>query len=1115
MKTAACLLSVTLISCASFGAETADCRERTFVDPVRVVWKSQPSAEYSAECAVKHEERLLLPRRGQVPEAGWTGAKAQAGGCFMENCGNVASIILDFGRELHGGIVLGVGAASSRGMKARVRFGESVSETCSDAASGERGAGNDHAIRDGVIDLPFMGLREIGETGFRFVRIDLVTTGHVTLESVRAVSVMRSMRRVGSFRCSDERLNRIWDTAARTAHLCCQRYLWDGIKRDRMVWMGDTYPMTMAILNVFGAAPVLPDSLDYMADVTDPEKEWMNNFPSWTLWWVRNLAEWYRYTGQREYLDKYIGYVEKVVGHLASVVSPTNTFDMSPGFLDWPTQHNQPAVRAGMQALAGLTFRDAEFLGREAGRKDFADSCRRLAERVDSVAVDPHGSKQVAALLTLSGRADAGEMFWQVLGRNGCAGVSTFYGYFMLEAMSRAGEDAHALKTVRDYWGGMLDVGATSFWENFDLAWTNGCSRIDEMPVAGKKDIHGDYGEFCYPGFRHSLCHGWASGPAAWLINHVLGIRPVSVGCRRVEVKPFLGDLGWAEGAMALPDGRAVHVRVERRADGSVRTVVDAPEDVTVEGDGIERPDVLPMAARWREPDLSRVRVGGELLTRLNRNFGRLEEEKYRPDRVFLTMKESWDWPGDTEGRTILGLMLDAQATDRRPKHLDAILARLPEKLNEKGYMGPVFDKLHEQQLSGNGWLLRGLCEHYRGTGSRESLTRARRLLEGLFLADTAPYAEYPTDPACRAKGRGGASGNIDGILGRWMLSTDIGCVFIAMDAMIEAYEFFPKPRLKDAIDALLARFLTIEPMAIQAQAHATLTALRGLIKYGEMTGESRWIAEAERGFRIYCEHCMTENYENYNWYERFDRLSESCAVVDSFMVALALGRDTGRSAYFDLAHRIYWNGLCRLQRRNGGFGLDVGPGKGAGTPDLSVGEPEAHWCCTMRGAEGLAQAAQNACLVRGDDVLIVFPREGHYDLKVRSGRFPLKVTGDFPLGKTVRLEIDGDVPADSELLLFVPAHVKFAGRTPERDGFIRLGKGFSRGQAIELAYELEEHELALQNPANALSGFAHRKFRGPLQLGADAQGKLRPLYHLMDESVWEKGSGKLRILFP
>jgi hypothetical protein len=195
---------------------------------------------------------------------------------------------------------------------------------------------------------------------------------------------------------------------------------------------------------------------------------------------------------------------------------------------------------------------------------------------------DPHGAKSAAAMLALSGLRDPKEMFAQVLGANGHNGVSTFYGYYMLEAMSAAGESQRALDTVRDYWGGMLDVGATSFWEDFNLAWTNNCFRIDELPVAGKKDVHGDYGEFCYPGFRHSLCHGWSSGPASWCINHVLGIRPLDVGCRKVEVKPFLGDLAWAEGAMALPGGKAVKVRVERRPDGTLDTRVDAPHDVTV-----------------------------------------------------------------------------------------------------------------------------------------------------------------------------------------------------------------------------------------------------------------------------------------------------------------------------------------------------------------------------------------------------------------------------------------------------------------------------------------------------------------------------------------------------
>ena len=61
-----------------------------------------------------------------------------------------------------------------------------------------------------------------------------------------------------------------------------------------------------------------------------------------------------------------------------------------------------------------------------------------------------------------------------------------------------------------------------------------------------------------------------------------MGIRPLSLGCRTVEVKPCLGDLAWAEGAMALPDGGAVRVRAEKRADGSLDVRVAAPDWVKI-----------------------------------------------------------------------------------------------------------------------------------------------------------------------------------------------------------------------------------------------------------------------------------------------------------------------------------------------------------------------------------------------------------------------------------------------------------------------------------------------------------------------------------------------------
>jgi hypothetical protein len=58
----------------------------------------------------------------------------------------------------------------------------------------------------------------------------------------------------------------------------------------------------------------------------------------------------------------------------------------------------------------------------------------------------------------------------------------------------------------------MLDKGATTFWEDFDIAWAENSCRIDELPTPDKKDIHGDFGAFCYIGYRHSLCHGWPAG---------------------------------------------------------------------------------------------------------------------------------------------------------------------------------------------------------------------------------------------------------------------------------------------------------------------------------------------------------------------------------------------------------------------------------------------------------------------------------------------------------------------------------------------------------------------------------------------------------------------------
>ena len=240
MKMSIALMALSIPVAAYSATAHRDPRTREFVDPVRIVATSH---------GLEGADILSAPKFGQVPE-----------GRFLAGSGVVLSndewLVLDFGRELHGSLQIGSGAKGGRGAKVRVRFGESVSESMSELKGAAEGATatNDHAIRDDVGTLPWLGRREIGETGFRSVRIDNAGTGPVQLEYVRAVSTMRPMARLGSFRCSDERLNRVFETAVRTVHLCCQDYIWDGIKRDRLVWMGDTHPETKSILAVFGAA---------------------------------------------------------------------------------------------------------------------------------------------------------------------------------------------------------------------------------------------------------------------------------------------------------------------------------------------------------------------------------------------------------------------------------------------------------------------------------------------------------------------------------------------------------------------------------------------------------------------------------------------------------------------------------------------------------------------------------------------------------------------------------------------------------------------------------------------------------------------------------------------
>ncbi len=486
-------------------------------------------------------------------------------------------VVLDFGRERFGGLRLRVpGTAEAGTCRVRVRLGESVSEATTSTRAGT------------VVEIIPGATWTSGVTGFRFASVELAPDSLAAgLMLPEAYDAAPEPERLGSFACSDERLNRIWEVGARTVGLCMQGQVWDGIKRGQTVWAGDLYPALDVIAAAFGPHPDLPASLDELRDRTPllgTWLSWMNGIPGYSLWWIHCQAAWFAYSGDRPYLEAQRPYLVKLLGLIGAAIDAQGCEHYEGWrYLDWTTTEDPVAVHVGYEGLTALALRAADPLLALLGESDAQARCLATLDRLMAYQTPSTACKQARALMVLGGLASARPANLECLAPDPAAGLSPYLGYAVLEARALAGDHAGALDLIGRFWGAMLDLGATTWWEEFALDWAAQSDPID-VPVGDpRRDVHAGRSGNRRRGHGLSLCHAWSAGPTAWLSRHVLGVQPVEPGCQRVRVEPWLGPLDHAEGEYPTPHG-PIHVRHERRRDGSIASDVVAPEGVTVLG---------------------------------------------------------------------------------------------------------------------------------------------------------------------------------------------------------------------------------------------------------------------------------------------------------------------------------------------------------------------------------------------------------------------------------------------------------------------------------------------------------------------------------------------------
>lgn len=490
-------------------------------------------------------------------------------------------IILDFGREMSGGIRILTFHAFGNA-KIRLRFGESLSEVY--AELGEKNATNDHSLRDFYVQLVNYSDMTFGQTGFRFLRIDCPDEDmKIEIKSVVCVSDADEREERGTFQCDDRLVNKIWDTAAYTLRLCMHNgYFWDGIKRDRLVWIGDLYPEMKAAHCLFENIPEIENCLSF-AEAEAPVGTWMGNFPNYSLWWLIILADEYRHSGNKENLYKHFPYAKALLQHIFASVTKEGDTTFYPDFIDWPTYFEEggeiekkEASHTGTFYLLLLTLKKLKATFGELGENTALID--ELLIRLSRRRVKPVAKyKQIVALGVLAG--NKAKKNYENLCKNGAEGLSTFMAYEILSAVAACGGHRKALSMLKDYYGGMIKLGATTFWEDFDLKWTKNACGLDRLPKEGQKDIHGDFGRFCYVGFRHSLCHGWAAGVIPYIVENIAGIKESGIGCKSFIIEPHLSDIKNIKVVYPTPYGP---LTVEHMAEenGKVHTDIMAPKEV-------------------------------------------------------------------------------------------------------------------------------------------------------------------------------------------------------------------------------------------------------------------------------------------------------------------------------------------------------------------------------------------------------------------------------------------------------------------------------------------------------------------------------------------------------
>ena len=363
------------------------------------------------------------------------------------------------------------------------------------------------------------------------------------------------------FHCDDPLLNRIWEVAAHTFRLCSGIFFIDGVKRDKWIWSGDAY-QSLFVNRYLMADPDIDRRTLLALRGNDPMTTHINTIVDYSLYWILGVKAHFDAYQDREFLEQVY---PKMVSLMEFCRSRTEEHGFLVGqgrdwtFIDWADLDKDGPLGAE-QILFAACWRAMAEISALLGKQEEAEAYQQQQETlrrdinryywdetkgayVDSfMSGGRHISRQTnlfALLFDVADKAKRDCVIRNVILNDDVPPITTpYFNFFALDALGKLGRFGQVMDSIRSYWGGMLERGAATFWEEFDPA----------VHGAEQYDMYGDK-------FGKSLCHAWSASPIYLIARYFVGLRQDGAEDGGFVLEPQLEYFGDMDCTLPIGEG--------------------------------------------------------------------------------------------------------------------------------------------------------------------------------------------------------------------------------------------------------------------------------------------------------------------------------------------------------------------------------------------------------------------------------------------------------------------------------------------------------------------------------------------------------------------------------